>query len=289
MKYYRLYSTELWGLGTSAGTGSTATLIPDKPGYYMYQARNGSDDSWKWSSEITVVGAEITSSPEYVLVYNGSHSGSEPTGIAIARGDPKGGTFSWSYEQSGTGNIEFVDFVDGSPGTPMSIQSVEIRGIAQSNNKGDVTLKVKYTLSGKECESTETSLTVRKMESTSSYAGIVILVGEGEMTRYRRYHYHGIIDQFDELIEKSGIPCDETVEWQKGKKGWLKTGPGATNYYSSDGLFPGGYAVKDTLECPETYAYAEYNQELKAGGWLTTPEYDIIIDPIGNNKRIWKE
>lgn len=115
---YRQNSTDNWSAwDTADGGDNTATLNTTTPGYYKYQARNGPGDSWKESQAVTIVRAKIISDPGYVLVYTGSHAGDQPTRLAIAKGDPKGGTFTWSYEKNGDGEIEFVDFTydDSSP------------------------------------------------------------------------------------------------------------------------------------------------------------------------------
>ena len=288
-KCYRQNSTDPWGYwDTASGGDNTAVLNTDTPGFYKYRARNGSDDSWKISSVVTVIRAKIIFDPEYLLVYTGNHAADTPTRNVIARGEPKGGTFDWSCEKSGTGDIEFVGFTDGPPSAPSSIQTAEIKGTQPSLPKKDVKLKVTYELDGKECEDS-ISLTVRRMKYTSSYAGVLTPLGEGP-ARWRRYYYHPIFDQFDDYIDEAGIPCDEIVTWKKGSKGWQKTGPSPTAYHTQDGSFPGGNVVRDTLECSATRTWAEYHQHLKAGGWDTSPNYYIYLDPIGTpDLKLWKE
>lgn len=278
-KSYRANSTDPWGDWTAAGSGSTAILNTDTPGYYKYQARNGSDDSWKPSSVITVVRAKIVEAPEHVLVYTGSHSGEQPTRNAIARGDPKGGTFSWSYEKSGDGEIEFVGFTDGPPGAPMSSQIAEIRGTTQSSDYWDVKLKVTYTLSGKECEATCTYTTVRKPKTTSSHAGECT---EGDPKHHRKY-YHVVYCQLGYFLDDLGIPFDEVVTPEGSD-----TSAGSTQYCDPDGAWLGGIAVPDTLACPADSDDATFHQKLYGGGWLTTPEFNLYFQPMEEWPSIWK-
>jgi hypothetical protein len=275
-KSYRENITDSWGSWTAvSGGGNTAILNTDTPGYYKYRVRNGSSDSWKESSEVTVIRAKIISTPEYVLVYTGDHSGSQPTRLAIASGEPKGGTFSWSYEQSGSGAIEFVDFTDDDS-LPFSVQIAEIRGTAESSIWGDVLLKVKYTLSGKECEYAGTYLNVRRPNITSAIGG-ECHVEEG-IKHYRNY-YHVVYCQFGYFLEDTGIPFDEVVT-----PGGSDTGVTSTQYYGpdnyDDGEWYGGVAARDTLSCPAgAQNDAEFHQQLLGGGWLTTPEFDIYFQP----------
>ena len=172
---------------------------------------------------------------------------------------------------------------------PLAIELAEIRGTQPSLPSGDVELKVKYTLDGVFCYATSTNLTVRRMEHTTSYAGVLTPLGEGP-ARYRRYYYHPIFDQFEVFIDEVDIPCDEIVIWKRGEKGWTKTGPAPSADHPSDGAYLGWAAVKDRLECSATRTWSEYHQQLKAGGWPTSPNYYIYLDPIGNpDVRLWKE
>jgi len=284
-KSHRAYSTDPWGAWAAASGGdNTAVLNTDTPGFYKYRAKNGSDDAWKESSVVTVVRAKIVEAPEYLLVYTGSHAGEQPTQNAIARGDPKGGTFSWSCEKSGTGDIEFVEFTDGLPGTPMAVQSAEIRGTAQSNNVGDVELKVTYTLDGTECEPTSTCLAVRRPKTTAATAGEC---HEGGLKHHRKY-YHVVYCQLGYFLDDLGIPFDEVVTPEGSG-----TGPGSTKYCEADkennGEWFGGVAVPDALSCPADSDDATYHQKLYGGGWLTTPEFNIYFQPMEEWPSIWKE
>ncbi len=59
-KNYRQNSTDPWGNWVIASGGdNTAVLNTNTPGFYKYRARNGSDDSWKQSSVVTVVKVDI--------------------------------------------------------------------------------------------------------------------------------------------------------------------------------------------------------------------------------------
>jgi len=55
-KRYRANSGDSWGdWGSASGGDNTAVLNTGTAGYYQYRARNGSEDSWKESSVVTIV------------------------------------------------------------------------------------------------------------------------------------------------------------------------------------------------------------------------------------------
>jgi len=286
---YRQNTTDPWGDWGKPeyGGDNTALLNSTTPGYYKYRARNGPGDSWKESDVVTMIRAKIDTAPQHVLVYTGSCAGDQPTKNAIALGYPAGGTFEWSYEQHGDGDIEFGGVTNGPPGAPMSSQSVEIKGTVPSlapNGWGDVELKVTYTLGGHSCVSYSKCLTVRRPNTTTMYAGDC---HEGT-PKHRRKYYHVVACQFGYLLDDLGIPFDEVVTPEGSD-----TGAGSTQYCEADnqgfGLWPGGIAVPDSLACLATSDDAEFHQQLLGGGWQTTPEFNLYFQPADTWPSIWKE
>lgn len=257
--------------GVSAGTAELWLLYsshwnPDTPVYPGGEYNHDSVD-------VTVFEVEITEASERVLVYTGSEVGNEPTETATAVGTPSGGTYSWSRTKNGSGDIEFV--------SGQTSSTVTIRGTAPSWPVDDVELNVTYTKGGFSCESA-VSLTVRKMSSTTYHAGNL----QQTSSRSTRYYYHKVKDQFNEVINQTGIPCDETVTKIYGEDVG-KTAPGVTAYHSSDGVWTGGIAVKDTLSCLNNIDNTKYDQQLTAGEWGTSPDYYIWLH-IYEGDQIWK-
>jgi len=290
---YRQNTTDPWGDWGKPeyGGDNTALLNSTTPGYYKYRARNGPGDSWKESVAVTMVQAKIDTSPAHVLVYTGSYAGDQPTKNAIALGYPAGGTFEWSYEQHGDGDIEFGGVTNGPPGAPMSSQSVEIKGTQPSNVWLDVELKVTYTLDGAECEAPSTNLTVRRPKTTVAISGEC----HSGVPKHNCKYYHPVGCQFGYLLDDLGIPFDEVVTLIEGEDD-SETGSGSTQYCEADnqngGQWLGGVAVPDTLACPAGTPYTIFHQKLYGGGWLTTPEFHIFFNPMEAPAQwpsIWKE
>ena len=209
------------------------------------------------------------------MVYTGSEAGEEPTETATAVGTPSGGAYSWTREQFGSGDIEFV--------SGQTSSTVTIRGTAPSSEplRDDVDLIVSYY----GCE-VSVALRVRRMSSTTCHAGNLVQIAGRSTRRF----YHRIKDQFDDVINETGIPCDEFLRWKEG----VQPPPpvsGQTLLHSSDGSgWPGGIAVRDTVSYPNKTPKTNHGQDITAGKWSTSPSYDIWIDIAeAETEQIWKE
>jgi len=243
--------------------------------YYVRAVYNGtSTENTGGDCELTVVKIEITDAPDYVLVYTGSEAGNQPTKTATAVGAPSGGDYYWTRTKNGDGDIQFMS------GQTSSI--VTIRGTAPSSDplRDDVDLIVSYY----GCE-VSVALRVRRMSSTTCQPGDL----DPGRFRCTRYFYHRIKDQFDDFIDETGIPCDENLRWKEGAP-TPDPQSGETASHSSDGAWPGGIAVKDTVSYPTSAPLTNHGQDIDAGKWSTSPSYDIWIDISDKTtEQIWKD
>ena len=187
---------------------------------------------------------------------------------ATAVGGPSGGTYSWSVEPDPDGG--YLDFVSG-----QNSDTVTFKGFAPSSNENDVRLKVTYTYNGHECTDTH-SITVYGIATTTMHKGE--LKYDNQANRFTRNYYHQLKDQFGFFIDITGIPCDEIVTKIYGED-VDKTGPGETANWPSDGDWQGGIAIKDVLSCPGYIDHTQFDQQIKAGGWNTDPDYYIWLEP----------
>jgi len=224
--------------------------------------------------ELTVCKIEITDAPDYVLVYTGSEAGNQPTKTATAVGSPSGETYLWDPFYIGSGRIS----LSGS-----TSNEVTIMGTAPSSDppKDDVVLNVEYY----DCVDS-VALRVRRMSSTTCHKGRL----EQIASRSTRRFYHRIKDQFGDVINETGIPCDENLRWKEGVQP-PSPQSGETLYHSSDGpKWRGGIAVKDTVSYPNDTPLTNHGQDIKAGKWSTSPSYDIWINiDDAETEQIWKE
>lgn len=98
-KRYRANSGASWGTwGGASGGDNTAVLNTSTAGCYQYRAWNGSDDTWKESSEVTVVKVENVTFDPKVLRADGSF-----TSTASATITPDTRTITWSIEGNALG------------------------------------------------------------------------------------------------------------------------------------------------------------------------------------------
>ena len=94
------------------------------------------------------------------------------------------------------------------------------------------------------------------------------------------------------------MPCDEVVRFIYGLDTDV-TSPGSTAIYDPEkepeypyANWPGGIAVMDRLGCPTTQMpNSKYEQDIYVGGWLTTPTYELYVQPLEDDPWpcIWKE
>lgn len=134
-------------------------------------------------------------------------------------------------------------------------------------------------------------VTTRRPTSTTIHEGVAIELGSGPLRRWRRYYYHQIKDQNGDVMEEEGIPCEEDVKFEEGdNKGEVDHDGQTLSWPDGDGEWEGGIALRDTLGCSATLqGWAWYSQKIKAGGYKTKPDYNIYFDPIGDDRRLWKE
>jgi len=255
-----------WGTQYCVGGGNDAAYLSGLtvPGDYVIRAKCGSSDSGD-TITVTAVEVEITYVPIYTcFAYYGQDA---PSCLAVAQGNPSGGTYTWSFTSAG-GNINFLG--------GQNSDTLSFRG----TSPGNVTLKITYTKGGVQFYDTET-VKVRRMSTTDSHRGDLTLA----LNYYKVKYYHRLKDQYGEYIDVLGIPCEENLTVIYGETG--EEGAGNTDYYGSDGAWNGGICVRDYLKYPSNTEDSKVDQTLKAGGWTTSPYYFIWFDTAGDYI-LWK-
>jgi hypothetical protein len=227
----------------------------------------------------------------YTKTGNMDHRSETPTQRFVARGTPPGGTYTWECSTLRDGMLEIV----AGQGT----DTVTVRGIAASKEKvrpipKDAQITVTYTYQGRTAFKTY-RLTVLRPYATIAFAGEAQW---DEGVTYRNF-YHQVLDQYGRVINETGMPCDEDCKYVSGTP-LNKESPGTTGSYGPAkspmtnceyGNWPGGVAVLDTLGGWTTHhPKTQYHQKLYVGGWLTSPFFNLWIDPMATEKpSVWKD
>lgn len=219
-----------------------------------------------------------------IVMYTDPYKSDSPTQYCVAEGFPSGGTYSWECWTTGTGKLEIVSGEE----TGM----VLVKGDVPSTAMNDAKIKVTYTKGGFTVEETR-SVTVRRPKRLGKFAGNF----DRQYRTFRNY-FHPVFDQFNKLIDMTGMPCDEEVRFVYGLNANV-TSPGTTGNWPAelDPMFPygnwkGGVAIKDRLGCPTTQMpNSKYNQDIYAGGWPNLPTFDIYMQPLEDDPWpcIWKD
>jgi len=210
-----------------------------------------------------------------ILMYTGNHASETPTQNCVAYGYPPGGTYEWTCSTAYEGMLGIIN----GQGT----DTVTVKGVAPSamGHKKDAKINVFYTVQGSTVPDTCDVTVVRPYATVHRYGDF------DQAQRTRRECFHLVNDQFTRVIEKSGIPCDEQVHLEWGKDtdltssattAWYNARPDPPYAYAN---WPGGYAILDLLAGWSTnHPPSLYDQKIYVGGWLTTPSFDIHIQPL---------
>lgn len=198
------------------------------------------------------------------IAYAGEYSGTEPCVVVEAVGWPAGGAFEWVQLSSKYGLV-------GSQGHSI----IDVRGCSPSMQKGDASLKVKYTYEGYVAEDV-TGLTVSNPASTTCTAGAYGYAYGGRQ-RYRDF-YHVVKDQFHDAISIPGIPCWELVVPLSGATPHTTISSSVTQDHGAQY----GVSLKDRVTFPVGTPDSESKQTLIIGGWWAAPDWRISLDNISD-------
>jgi len=209
---------------------------------------------------LNVSGVDITDYPEKILAYINGYT--SPTESATASGYPSGGTYSWTENTSETK----MEFTSGETNDTVSFKGLWY---------GDVELTCEYTYGGIIASTSET-VTVCRISTNTAYRGDYSASDSYHFTNY----YHSFSDQDGSRVDKVGVPCQEFITWISGEPVGT-TSDGTTANYSGEGSWASGVGVMDVLGCPAITPDTRHDQFLKAGGWGTSPEYYLDLEPSG--------